>query len=69
MVTLAANDNENELPADQDMIHGVNEGQVSEQSETESEILSTQGNNKSLISLSIANCTDSNKVVAFQFFN
>ena len=42
------------------MIHGVNEGQVSEESETESEIVSTQSNNKSLISLSfsIANCTD-----------
>ena len=58
MVTPADNDNENELPADQEMTHDIIEGQVSEQSKTESETLSTQGNNKSLISLSpsIADC-------------
>ena len=60
MVTLAANDNENGIPADQDMTHDINEGQVSEQSDTESETLSTQGNNKPLISLSlsVADCTE-----------
>ena len=60
MVTLADNDNENEIPADQEMTHDIIEGQVSEQSKTESETLSTQGNNKSLISLSlsIADCTE-----------
>ena len=60
MVTLAANDNENEIPADQEMTHDIIEDQVSEQSKTESETLSTQGNNKSFISLSlsIADCTE-----------
>ena len=58
--TLADNDNENEIPADQEMTHDIIEGQVSEQSKTESETLSTQGNNKSLISLSlsIADCIE-----------
>ena len=60
MVTLAANDNESEIPADQDMTDDINEDQVSEQSRTVSETLSTQGNNKSSISLSlsITNCTE-----------
>ena len=60
MVTLADNDNENEIPADQEITHYIIEGQVSEQSKTESETLSTQGNNKSLtsLSLSIADCTE-----------
>ena len=60
MVTLVANDNENEIPADQEMTHDIIEGQVSEQSQTESETLSTQGNTKSFISLSlsIADCTE-----------
>ena len=39
MVTLADNDNENEIPADQEMTHDIIEGQVSEQSKTESETL------------------------------
>ena len=60
MVTPADNDNENEIPADQEMTHDIIEGQVSEQSKTESETLSTQANNKSLIFLSlfIADCIE-----------